>query len=32
MEMTGVSLTLCKLDEELERFLKAPAACAFWQV
>ncbi|MBX6322257.1 MAG: dihydroxyacetone kinase subunit DhaK [Rhodospirillaceae bacterium] len=32
MEMAGVSITLCRLDEELERFLKAPAACAFWRV
>ena len=32
MEMTGVSFTLCKLDDELEGYLKAPADCAFWQV
>jgi dihydroxyacetone kinase-like protein len=32
MEMTGVSFTLCKLDEELERLLQAPAECAFWKV
>ena len=32
MEMTGVSFTLCKLDDELERLLKAPADCAFWKV
>jgi dihydroxyacetone kinase-like protein len=32
MEMTGASLTLCWLDEELERLLKAPAECAFWKV
>jgi dihydroxyacetone kinase-like protein len=32
MEMTGASITLCKLDDELERHLKAPAHCAFWQV
>jgi dihydroxyacetone kinase-like protein len=32
MEMTGVSFTLCKLDDELERLLKAPAECAFWKV
>lgn len=32
MEMTGVSMTLCKLDEELEGFLKAPCDCAFWCV
>jgi dihydroxyacetone kinase-like protein len=27
-----VSFTLCKLDDELERLLKAPAECAFWKV
>jgi dihydroxyacetone kinase-like protein len=32
MEMAGVSITLCKLDEELERLLHAPAECAFWRV
>lgn len=32
MEMTGATITIIALDEELERFLKAPAACAFWQV
>ena len=32
MEMTGVSFTLCKLDDELERLLHAPAECAFWKV
>lgn len=32
MEMAGASLTLLPLDEELERFLAAPAACAFWKV
>jgi len=32
MEMTGVSITLCKLDSELEKLLHAPAECAFWQV
>jgi phosphoenolpyruvate---glycerone phosphotransferase subunit DhaK len=32
MEMTGVSFTLCKLDEQLEGFLKAPCDCAFWSV
>ncbi|MEM8823209.1 MAG: dihydroxyacetone kinase subunit DhaK [Pseudomonadota bacterium] len=32
MEMAGVSFTLCKLDEELEGFLKAPCDCAFWTV
>ena len=32
MEMTGATLTFCALDAELENLLKAPAACAFWQV
>jgi dihydroxyacetone kinase-like protein len=32
MEMTGVSITLCKLDAELEKLLHAPADCAFWRV
>jgi dihydroxyacetone kinase-like protein len=32
MEMAGASITLCKLDEELEKLLHAPAECAFWRV
>lgn len=32
MEMTGVSFTLCKLDQELEALLNAPCDCAFWSV
>lgn len=32
MEMTGATLTLCRLDGELERLLKAPAHCAYWTV
>ncbi|MBY5934908.1 dihydroxyacetone kinase subunit DhaK [Tateyamaria omphalii] len=32
MEMSGVSFTLCKLDDELERLLRAPCDCAFWRV
>ncbi len=32
MEMTGATLTLCQLDEELERLLRAPCHCAFWTV
>ena len=32
MEMTGISFTLCKLDDELELLLKAPCDCAFWRV
>lgn len=32
MEMTGVSFTLCKLDDELEKLLLMPCDCAFWRV
>jgi len=32
MEMTGVSFTIIKLDDELERLLQAPCECAFWRV
>ena len=32
MEMTGATVTLCQLDGELERLLKAPCHCAFWTV
>lgn len=32
MEMAGATLTLCKLDSELEELLKSPAECAFWKV
>lgn len=32
MEMTGVSFTLCKLDDELEQLLNAPCDCPFWKV
>ena len=32
MEMTGMSLTLMPLDDELERLLQAPADCPFWKV
>jgi dihydroxyacetone kinase-like protein len=32
MEMAGASLTLLSLDAELEKYLNAPAACAFWKV
>lgn len=32
MEMAGVSFTLCRLDGDLERYLAAPAECAFWRV
>lgn len=32
MQMTGATMTLCKLDAELEELLHAPAECAFWKV
>lgn len=32
MEMAGASITLCHLDADLERWLTAPADCAFWKV
>lgn len=32
MEMTGATVTWCRLDDELETLLKAPADCAFWRV
>jgi dihydroxyacetone kinase-like protein len=32
MEMTGATITLCRLDAELEKLLKAPCHCAFWTV
>ncbi|HVZ13509.1 MAG TPA: dihydroxyacetone kinase subunit DhaK [Bauldia sp.] len=32
MEMTGATLTICRLDGMLERLLKAPCHCAFWTV
>jgi len=32
MEMAGASISLCFLDEELERLLGASAACPFWAV
>ncbi len=32
MEMTGATITLCKLDGDLERLLRAPCHCAFWTV
>jgi dihydroxyacetone kinase-like protein len=31
MEMTGASLTLQRLDGELEALLRAPANCPFWR-
>ncbi|WIY52739.1 dihydroxyacetone kinase subunit DhaK [Devosia sp. YIM 151766] len=32
MEMAGLSISLCFLDEEIERQLAAPATCPFWTV
>jgi len=32
MEMAGVSFTLVKLDDQLEKYLIAPCDCAFWRV
>ena len=32
MEMTGATITLCTLDDELEALLRAPCDCAFWRV
>lgn len=32
MEMSGASLTMMTLDDELQKYLNAPAACAFWKV
>jgi dihydroxyacetone kinase-like protein len=32
MEMAGMSLTFCKLDEELESLLKAPCDCSFLRI
>lgn len=32
MEMAGASISLCFLDDELERLLAAPASCPFWRV
>ncbi|WP_292897944.1 dihydroxyacetone kinase subunit DhaK [Nitratireductor sp.] len=32
MEMTGATITMIKLDDEMEDLLKARAECAFWRV
>lgn len=32
MEMAGASLSILKLDDELETLLKAPGTCPFWRV
>lgn len=31
MEMAGASITVLPLDDDLEKYLAAPAACAFWK-
>lgn len=31
MEMTGVTLTICRADGEIERLLAAPCDCPFWK-
>ena len=31
MEMTGVTLTMCRLDRETERLLAAPCDCPYWK-
>jgi dihydroxyacetone kinase-like protein len=32
MEMTGATVSIIRLDDELEALLRAPADCAFWKV
>jgi dihydroxyacetone kinase-like protein len=32
MEMGGASISLCFLDDEIERLLATPAECPFWKV
>ncbi|WP_307434244.1 dihydroxyacetone kinase subunit DhaK [Labrys monachus] len=32
MEMAGATLTLCRLDSEIERLLAAPCDCPFWKI
>jgi dihydroxyacetone kinase-like protein len=32
MEMSGLSITFCKLDDELEALLKAPCDCPFLRI
>jgi len=32
MEMAGLSITFCKLDDELESLLKAPCDCPFLRI
>jgi dihydroxyacetone kinase-like protein len=32
MEMAGASLSLCFLDDEIDRLVQAPASCPFWRV
>ena len=32
MEMAGASITLCRLDSEIERLLAAPCDCPYWKI
>ena len=32
MEMAGATMTICRLDDELEALMRARADCAFWRV
>ena len=32
MEMTGATITLCRLDDDLERLLQAPCHSSFWRL
>ena len=32
MEMAGLSISICKLDAEIQSLLQAPCNCAFWKV
>ncbi len=32
MEMAGMSITICRLDDELEALLREPCDCAFWRI
>jgi dihydroxyacetone kinase-like protein len=32
MEMAGLSISLCFVDDELDALLAAPADCPFWRV
>ena len=32
MEMAGATITLCRLDSEIERLLAAPCDCPYWKI